>query len=334
MRPITLIPALLGAVVVIAAWTVSATANRSTPSATGTTTPSVTESQSGSARTFLIIGENTSASQITAAHAPYLVNTLKPRAAWVTSYHSFTKSSSLGNYIAMTSGQFTKCEAHNDLPDKCHQKISNVYQQLQSTGRTWFEYDEGAANPCDIVDHGAAWSKNIYSAHHAPALYYVGVHGKGYDEAITPAAACRQHDLAMGTSGPDDTSVMDAALSSGKVGDLNVIIPNDCENGHDTCGTKDAVHQFDDFLAREVPKIEASPAYGPNSTILITWDEGADKPLNPGNPLLLAIGSSVKTGVVSNGSYNHYSLLRTIEDQFSLPHLAHAKTAKPLPLYR
>ena len=55
--------------------------------------------------------------------------------------------------------------------------------QLQATGRTWFEFNESAANPCDIVDHGAAWSKNIYSAHHNPALYYVGVHGKGYDEA-------------------------------------------------------------------------------------------------------------------------------------------------------
>src|SRR6476619_7098027 len=82
-------------------------------------------------RTFLIIGENTSASQITAAHAPYLVGTLKPAAAWVTSYHSFTKSSSLGQYIAMTSGQYTKCDANNDLPDHCHQSIDNIFQQLQ-----------------------------------------------------------------------------------------------------------------------------------------------------------------------------------------------------------
>jgi hypothetical protein len=94
------------------------------------------------------------------------------------------------------------------------------------------------------------------------------------------------------------------------------------------------VRQFDDFLAREIPKIEASPAYGAGSTILITWDEGADKPLDPGNPLLVALGSNVKAGVVSSGSYDHYSLLRTIEDGFRLPHLAHAKTARPLPIRR
>jgi hypothetical protein len=282
---------------------------------------------------FLIIGENTSASQITARHAPYLTGTLKPRAAWVTSYHSFVRSSSLGNYIAMTSGQFTRCEAHNDLPATCHQKIANIFEQLQARGRTWFEYNESAANACDIADHGAAWSKNIYSAHHNPALYYSGLYGTRYDEAVTPRATCLTHNLPMGTTGPNDTSIMDAALGAGSVGDLNVVIPNDCENGHDPCGTKDPVRQFDDFLAREVPKIEASPAYGTDSTIMITWDEGADKPLDPGNPLLLAMGPKVKVGVVSTGSYTHYSLLRALQDQLSLPHLAHARTASPLPIF-
>jgi hypothetical protein len=48
----------------------------------------------------------------------------------------------------------------------------------------------------------------------------------------------------------------------------------------------------------------------------------------------VAVGSKVRPGVVSTGSYNHYSLLRTLEDSFSLPHLAHATTVKPLPIYR
>lgn len=37
------------------------------------------------------------------------------------------------------------------------------------------------------------------------------------------------------------------------------IVPNGCEDGHDRCGTKDQVEQFDDFLEREVPKIQSSP---------------------------------------------------------------------------
>jgi hypothetical protein len=136
----------------------------------------------------------------------------------------------------------------------------------------------------------------------------------------------------MGTSGPNDTSTMDAALASGRVGDLNVLVPNDCENGHDPCGTSDRVRQFDDFLAREVPKIQASPAYDATSRIIITWDEGSDPPLNPGNPLLVALGAGVTPHVVRSGSYSHYSLLRTLEDGFGLAPLRHARTARPLPL--
>ena len=123
-----------------------------------------------SGHVFLIVGENTSLSQITPAHAPYLTQTLRPRAAWLTHYSSFPKSSSLGQYIALTSGQFTKCEANNDLPSaRCHQRIDNVFQQLDRTGRGWFDWEESMTNACDIFDSGSAWSKNIYSAHHNPA---------------------------------------------------------------------------------------------------------------------------------------------------------------------
>jgi len=283
---------------------------------------------------FLIVGENTSYEQITPAHAPFLTGTVKAQGAWLTNTHSFVKSSSLGQYIAMVSGQYTACEANNDLPDHCHQRVPNLFSQLTATGRGWRDYEQSMPNACNPVDGGTAWARNIYSAHHNPALYFTQIQGGRVDEAITPAAPCRSSDLPMGTTGPDDTSAFEAALRNGDVGAFNLVVPNDCENGHDPCGTKDPVRQFDDFLRREVPKIQASPAYGTDSSILITWDEGADKPLDPGNPLLVAVGSKVRPGVVSTGSYNHYSLLRTLEDSFSLPHLAHATTVKPLPIYR
>jgi hypothetical protein len=97
------------------------------------------------ARVFVVVGENTSASQITPAHAPYLSGVLKPRSAWITSYHSLARSSSLGDYIAMTSGQFTRCEANNALPDHCHQRVDNVFEQLQRVGRP--ELDRVSRSP-------------------------------------------------------------------------------------------------------------------------------------------------------------------------------------------
>src|SRR6478736_1857956 len=263
---------------------------------------------------FLIVGENTSYEQITPAHAPFLTGTVKAQGAWVTNDHSFTRSSSLGEYIAMVSGQFTRCEANNDLPDHCHQRAPSLFAQLAASGRSWRDWEESMTNACDPIDSGAAWARHIYSAHPNPALYFTGLQGGRVDEAIAPAAPCRTDDLPTGTTGPDDTSAFDAALQSGAVGNLNLVVPNDCENGHDPCGTGDRIRQFDDFLAREVPKIEASPAFGATSRIIITWDEGSDPPLNPGNPLLVALGAGVTPRVVRSGSYNHYSLLRSLED--------------------
>jgi phosphatidylinositol-3-phosphatase len=277
----------------------------------------------------LIVGENTSFRQITPAHAPYLTGTLKPQAAWMTNYHSFTRSSSLGEYIAIVSGQFTKCEANNATPDRCHQNVRNLFQQLDGVHRGWTDWQESMDNPCDWVDHGSDWAQNVFSAHHNPAVYFTGIHGRRYDEAIRPRPECRRRDLPMGTTAPNDTSAFDRALAAGNLSDFTLVAPNDCENGHDPCpgGHSDPVRQFDSLLAREIPKIQASPAWDPaHDVIAVTWDEGGDPPQQPGHPLLALLGGPVRPGVYS-ARYDHYSLARTLEDAFGVSHLAHARHA-------
>ena len=142
---------------------------------------------------------------------------------------------------------------------------------------------------------------------------------------------CRQKVLPTGTNGPDDMSAFDARLAAGDVARFNMIIPNDCENGHDQCGTRDPVHQFDDFLAREVPKIEASPAFGPDGLIIVVWDEGDDPPLAPLHVGAALIGPQVRPGSIDSQRLTHYSLLRTLEDGFGITrHLAHAARVKAI----
>ena len=282
---------------------------------------------------FVIIGENTALTQLSAKATPFLVNTLKPSAAWVENSYSFRVDGSLANYIGMTSGQYIPCEVHNLLPEKCHQDVPNVFDQLGGAGLSWKVWTESATGPCDFFDSGMDWAKNVYSAHHNPAVYYDNIEGGVYDEAITPKHACLRNVLPTGSTAPNDTSALDSALASGAVSNLNVIVPNDCENGHDPCGTNNAFGQFDAFLRREIPKIEASPAFGSDGVIFITYDEGADKPYpNRFNVLLAAIGPLVQPGVYAGaGRVSHYSLLRTIEDGFALPYLGGAASAQPLP---
>jgi hypothetical protein len=288
---------------------------------------------------FLIVGENTSLSQITPPRAPYLNSSLKPRAAWLSRYFALTDGS-LGDYVGMMSGQFITCEKHNDFPftngdvpgqRACHQHVDNLFHQLDARHVSWQEWNESAANTCDMFDHGAVWAKNTYSAHHSPALYFDDIQAHHSSEDIVPSLECRQKVLPAGTTGPNDMSTFNSALSSGQVAQFNLIIPNDCENGHDPCGSHDAVRQFDDFLAREVPLVERSPAFGSDGTIIVTWDEGADPPRNPKHVLLAVIGSHVKPGVYGKSRYTHYSLLRTLEDGYGISHhLAHANRARAI----
>jgi len=287
----------------------------------------------GFGHVFLIVGENTSFRQVTARNAPYLTGTVIPQGAWLTNYYALTDGS-LGDYAAMVSGQFVRCERNNaysftngDVPGQiaCHQSVDNLFHQLDLRSIPWQEWTESAANSCDMFDHGTTWAHNLFVSHHSPALYFDDIQAHHGSEDVVPSLECRQKVLATGTTGPDDMSVFDAALAAGSVARFNMIIPNDCENGHDLCGTHNSVRQFDDFLRREIPNIEASPAFGKDGLIVVVWDEGSDtNPLHVGAALL---GPQVKPSR-SATRLDHYSLLRTLEDGFGIPqHLAHAARA-------
>ena len=121
--------------------------------------------------------------------APYIAGRLRRHAAWLVGYKALTNSSSLGDYIEMTSGQSIRCERNNSSPvnlntDKpiCHQKVNNIFHQLQVRGTTWKEWNESMPNPCAFVDSGTAWSGDIYSVHHNPAMYYDNIEGARYVE--------------------------------------------------------------------------------------------------------------------------------------------------------
>jgi len=282
---------------------------------------------------FVIIGENTALGQLSVKRTPFLIDSLQPASAWVTNDFSFPVDGSLANYIGMTSGQYTTCEVNNNLPVKCHQNVNNLFHQLDVAGLTWKLWAESATGPCDFVDSGMSWNGNVYGAHHNPAVYYDDIVGGVYDENHAPKQECIDNVVPMGTTSTNDTSAFDAALSEGSVADVNIIVPNDCENGHDQCfASHNRFGQYDAFLQREIPKIEASPAFGTDGVIFTTYDEGADPPYPHKHNILLAVsGSLVHPAIYGAGvPYSHYSLLRTIEDGFGLGYLGGAKTARPL----
>jgi hypothetical protein len=141
----------------------------------------------------------------------------------------------------------------------------------------------------------------------------------------TPSAECLNNDIPAGTR-TSGMSTFNAGLASGQVARFNMVIPNGCDDGEANC--KPVNHrytQFDNFLAAEVPKIEASPAFGSNGVIIVVYDEderaGGLAPKNgfgSGGHVVCAIISRLAVPGSYGQKYYHYSLLRTFEDGFRL----------------
>jgi hypothetical protein len=120
----------------------------------------------------------------------------------------------------------------------------------------------------------------------------------------------------------------------------------------------------DRFLRKWVPKILSSPAYRADGVLIITFDEAevgmtrshqivpaetdasacCDEPSGPntakpglvgpggGRIGALILSRSIKGGGTDATPYNHYSLLRGLEDLFALDHLGYALKPAPTPL--
>jgi hypothetical protein len=290
---------------------------------------------------FVIIGENAELTRINRNNMPYFTQTLKPTSSWLTNYWAISHFST-SNYIAMTSGQYTPCEQFDYPPARCHQDVPNLFNQLTDAGISWTAWNESMAEPCALVNNGSSTTLNSYAVKHNPAVYYDGVEGVGgVWDADNRSRLCLDNVISTGDpDAPNDTSDLDAALASGDVARFNYIVPNMCEDGHDTClpNPPSALGQFDQFLAREVPKILASPAFDENSVLIVTYDEGSStaggggsndgapcqawetcpNAFHGGGNVAFAVKGALATPGVYESFANHYSLLRTLEEGFGL----------------
>jgi hypothetical protein len=110
------------------------------------------------------------------------------------------------------------------------------------------------------------------------------------------------------------------------------ITPNMCNDMHDC-----SVATGDAWLQTWVPQILAAPAWQDNGVLFITFDEGTTNLgcctyAAGGRVVTLVISPLGKPAYQSGIAYDHYALLRTIENAWNLPELAHASCACSLPM--
>ena len=291
---------------------------------------------------FLIIGENTTYEHLDATNAPFLMGTLRPQAAWFTEYLAATHWSQ-ANYVALVSGQFTRCE-QQDYGVACHQDVENLFHLLDRGGMTWKTWLEGGTARCDTGSGGNCSSDapcpldGFYTTGN-PAILFDDIEGPdGVWSATSPSAECVANDVPAGDE-TDPMRFFHQALAAGRVANFNFIIPNGCEDGEGNCAPiNNRYTQFDAFLAREVPLILASPAFGTNDLVIVLYDEderaggvASKNGLGQGGHTACAIlGANVVPGDYDDVVYS-YGVLRTLQDGFGVTsYLGHAAEVAPI----
>ncbi len=294
--------------------------------------------------------------------APYLAHTLPARGALMPNYYGVTHFS-LGNYLALISGQGSNPQTQSDcqyflpvfpgtigadgqaLGTGCvyPSAVKTVADQLTAAGRSWRGYMQDMPAPCTHPAIGAkdgtqsARPGAQYAARHNPFVYF---------HSLIDGPDCARNDVPLSALTGD-------LRSSAASPSFALITPDLCEDGHDApCvdGRPGGLVSADDFLRRTVPMITASPAYRDGGLLLITFDEAeaagseADASACCGEPQfpnatnngfitpgrgggrigLVALSPYIDPGTVDRQPGNHFTLLRSVEDLYGLSHLGYA----------
>ena len=256
------------------------------------------------------------------------------------------------NYVANVGGDFFGIQddnqfycspayvAANPLDTTCPSNTTvdhtvnaqSIADQLTAAGMTWKGYFQNLPpTPTALVKTGPnangpytfKWPTSavaLYADKHNPFVNFVGT-----QDAVAKMVP--------------DTQLF-ADLADNTLPNLAYVVPDQCHDMHGT-GTCTDLSQLvklgDTYVGNLVDAIQASPVWqrGRNA-IVITWDEddfsdvgqpgtgccGADP--GGGHVATIVITNQGGQQITDGTAYNHYSLLKTMEEAFGLPFLAHA----------
>jgi len=309
------------------------------------------------AHIVVLTEENESASTTFAPGSPatYL-NSLRNDGVFLPNYYGVGHVS-LDNYIAMASGQPPQPLSASDCQTvslwTCVQAQGvlssgrNLADQLEAAGLSWTSYQDGTDIPCfhgpftagdtapDPDQGDSTTGAKNYADRHNPFIYFPDV--------INDQARCAAHQRPFTDLATD--------VANGTLPAFSFITPDTCHDGHDNpCAgqTTGGLSAADAWLAANLPPLLNYLAAN-NGLLVINFDEGSTPsgaaalttPTDFTCTSCASLGAGGRTGAVLisprlpqgttvTTGYDHYSLLRTIEDSFGISehlNLAGAATA-------
>lgn len=232
-------------------------------------------------KVLIIVFENTDFSN--ALKQPYL-NSLTKEGALLTNYHGLTHPSQ-GNYIGLISGSLYGVT--NDGPINID--YPHIGDLLEDKGYSWKAYAEGYPGNCFLGK-----TNGKYVRKHVPFLSFVNV----------------QKDSNR-CSRINNEKAFFQDFNNQSLPTYSLYIPNLDSDSHDT-----GASYADTWFKKNFDSIIHSASKPDDLLIVITFDESSGNRDNQIYTIL--IGANVKKGSTSSKFYNHYSLLRTIEDHLNL----------------
>jgi phosphatidylinositol-3-phosphatase len=238
--------------------------------------------------TVVVMMENHAYSQVIGSSSAPYINSLKSGGAVLTASYALTHPSQ-PNYFMIFSGA-----TQGITDDGCYtagfSSARNLASELAAAGKSWASYNE------TLPSQGSTTcNSGKYARKHNPWFGFSNV----------PTSSAKTF-----AQWPSDFTTLPK---------VSFVTPNLCSDMHDC-----SVSTGDTWLKNNLGAY-ATWAKTHNSVLIVTFDE--DNRLSGNRIATVFYGQPVKAGSSSATQYNHYNVLRTIEDMYGTTHAGNAASA-------
>ena len=229
---------------------------------------------------FIVMFENHGAATVFAN--PYFKQ-LAARGAYLSNYYAVGHPSE-PNYLALLAGDtLVSDDGVYNLPQR------NLVDLLETAGIGWKAYQENYPGGCFA---GSVAAGGLYARKHNPFI--------SFDTIRSNKARCAMIAPA---------SELNADSAAGRLPAYSFFTPNMDDDGHDQ-PLSFAAKWLEGFIE---PKLK-DPKFMQGTLVVVTFDESETSADNHVYAALL--GPMIQPGTVDSTRYSHYSLLRSVEENF------------------